>query len=149
MKERKIVYCKYCGGELDENRKCTKCGKQFLNIKLKTCFTYLLLMIVGFLAYKNYYLTQKCNNLEEINYFMKLDYDEVSQQYEELSNEVEKYSSALKLLETHSAVTVPSDIKHYHTFDCSSVQNEPVINVGTIIGYIAHGYEPCPLCHKK
>ena len=33
-KGSKVKYCKLCGGELDENKKCTKCGKQYRSISV-------------------------------------------------------------------------------------------------------------------
>jgi len=32
-KEIRTKYCKNCGGKLDENKKCKKCGKQYFHIK--------------------------------------------------------------------------------------------------------------------
>lgn len=40
IEERKIRYCKICGGKLNQNKKCKKCGKQYFK------FSYKLLSII-------------------------------------------------------------------------------------------------------
>lgn len=48
-KKIKTKYCKLCGGKLDQNKKCKKCGKQYFHFK-KTNITTIVLMILLILS---------------------------------------------------------------------------------------------------
>lgn len=63
----KTIYCKHCGSVLDENKKCTGCGKQYFKIpkiKLKTLSMATLFIIICFLGYMCFSLYQKAEILE-------------------------------------------------------------------------------------
>lgn len=49
VKNKKIKYCKLCGGKLDKNNKCKKCGKQYFKLN-KSLILYL---IIGGLVISN------------------------------------------------------------------------------------------------
>ena len=46
---KKTIYCKKCGGKLNQEKKCTKCGKQYFKMKINM----LLYFIIGILVFSN------------------------------------------------------------------------------------------------
>ena len=71
----KTKYCKNCGGKLDSNKKCKKCGKQYFNLKISNrnaiCIAIGILVITNvvtllmYLAKKND--VEKCLDNEEFD----------------------------------------------------------------------------------
>ena len=45
-KTKKDVYCKKCGGKINNDKKCTKCGKQYLKVNLKCIIPFVLISIL-------------------------------------------------------------------------------------------------------
>ena len=155
MKQNKITYCKYCGGELDENKKCKNCGKQYLNIKLKSLFTYFLIISVLFLIYKDYSLQKERDHYKEYYYFSNIDYEEMSEQNEELAKELDYYKreneALFNVLDDMEIAFAIDGTKYYHKGTCEKIQNNAVkdIQYNTINNFLLKGYKPCPDCYKK
>jgi hypothetical protein len=77
ISKEKIVYCKQCGSPLDENKKCTGCGKQYFKIpkiKTTTIIVSVFLVIVCLLGLGCLYLTQQ-------NIMLKEEIDTVNEKY--------------------------------------------------------------------
>ena len=154
MKERKIVYCKYCGGELDENRKCTKCGKQFFHIKSKSVFMSFMIIVILVLLYKNYSLEKSYEKLKEINYFVNIDYEDMSEQYDILSEELDYYKgeaeACFDIFDDMGIVFHLKGEKFYHKASCNKIQNNTTKTVfyDNIDVLERKGYKKCPDCYK-
>lgn len=65
---KKLAFCKNCGGKLDENKKCIKCGKQYLNLKFNknvAIYLYIGLLIITNMVTIIMYIDKK-NEVENI-----------------------------------------------------------------------------------
>lgn len=119
----KIRYCKYCGGQIDNNHTCTSCGKQYLNIKTAYIFVITILCIIFascslYLKISNYHLYQSS--------------------YEK--------ATLLKIYERDFAYSTNESNK-YHKYDCPVLKDAEHVYCGTVSKLISKGYEECSFCY--
>ena len=60
-KKIKTIYCKQCGGKLDENKICNKCGKQYFHITKTKIIIFILSLIIVILSVVIAYLVSNIN----------------------------------------------------------------------------------------
>ena len=123
---KKIKFCKVCGEKLNRNYKCSKCGKQYFNIKLitqkKEIIISVLTFTISFLIIFNLYQLATISN-EKIN---------TERQIAELEKEIEniksqsvecrldrlKYENKAKFLDENIVFVINGYGNYYYTYDC-------------------------------
>lgn len=165
-------FCKYCGGELDSNKKCTKCGKQFFHlstpkVRKRRILTIMLVLIaicsiaVAFTYYNNYAVVVASLNAS------KEEYEQLATDYESLVKLYHTREDALKMWQEdcktyqemhkeqkeiadywnrYGAITTPSG-KKYHKYGCQHLVNAKEVYLWTIWDVKDNGYKPCETCY--
>lgn len=131
MSEKKIKnrYCKYCGGKIDESKKCNKCGKQYFNLKsilAKIDISFVILMVLAvFLGGLNIYQYVKLTEKNEIIADYKSKNTSLSQELREEKDEnfdlllenVELIDKA-NFLDENIVLVLEGYGNYYYTYDC-------------------------------
>lgn len=164
----KITYCKYCGCEIDKNKKCTGCGKQYFKFpKLHTVITCLLVFALIIVCISWYGLEEMYYNVVAENTEIKSSYNELKTKYEEKQDELneiesqrdkfkesnEHYQSLLseyretaQFWNKYGAIITETGTK-YHTYNCQYISGISDKYVMTIWEAEDAGYTPCSKCH--
>ena len=142
MKETK--HCSYCGGLIDNDMKCTKCGHQYFNkekdtYKVISFVLALLCCILLFWALENYNL-----------YFRETVYSAELENENKLLNEriVELESNNGTSSKTKSSVEyyyTPNG-KCYHKSNCSYLDNSSDVRQQSVDILEEMGYRKCSRC---
>ena len=84
--ENKMQYCKLCGGKVNEDKKCTKCGKQYFRIK-KDYFLYFIIIVlsIGIIITTSLYANEVQKDKQEKN---SSEYKTLQAEYKELEQQV-------------------------------------------------------------
>ena len=173
----KPKFCKYCGGAIDENKKCTGCGKQyfrmpkfsyrFLTYGIGMCVIILLTYEVCY--YKSEYESEyqeKINlqaalNISNSKYeSLEADYKTLENKYKNSENNIKSLSDRIKQYRhykdaaiywnQYGAITTSTSYGSlYHIYSCDKVQKANNLYVMTIWEAQDSGYVPCPDCLGK
>lgn len=123
--KRKNKFCKLCGGKINENHKCIKCGKQYFSIQpIKSKFT-IILIILFILSFRfNIYQlisiqknNDKINNLKSDIKVLKSDVSSLEDDNVQLRLEKWDYVGKANFLDNY-IVIVPVGTNYYYTYDC-------------------------------
>ncbi len=143
----KKKFCKYCGGEIDGNRKCSKCGKQYFTWRTSHFIIAIMIcasLILGYYCYSYYEMYQDVRG--EVAYQTSLArsrgnlIDDLNKQISEQKNMISNY-------EKWVAFRTEAGEK-YHKYDCYIItNNDGKIYYDTIYNLERLGYEPCKHCH--
>jgi len=116
--KKKTIYCKNCGGKLNDDKKCTKCGKQYFKLN-KTISLYI---VIGILVSTNVITLLLYNDIRrDYGYFIDGDY------YEDVEGEIiNTCGTALEQIKNKRKINflddyiviVPEDSKYYYSYDC-------------------------------
>lgn len=103
LKSQKQKYCKLCGGKLDDNNKCRRCGKQYFKIKNHLMFivTFCLLIISVVFNILQYFDKKDVAELYTNSHYEKLQYREKAEFLDE---------NIVFVLEGYG--------DYYYTYDC-------------------------------
>lgn len=149
----KTKYCKLCGGVIDYNKKCTKCGKQFFKFNKSYFAIIILSSIVGVSTFYNFSLRNEILTCETLIDRKKSristlegEIDSLNAKLETIESDKSKLEYKAKVLDTYVAFVVGNG-KKYHTADCQHFKNCETFYVYSITGAEAQGYEPCKVCH--
>lgn len=121
--KEKIRYCKYCGGQIDSNHKCTSCGKQYISFKTVYIITVTILCI----------LFASCT------LYLKISNEHLYQNYYDKA-------TLLKIYERDFAYSAKKS-KTYHKYDCPVLKDAEDVYCRTVSKYISDGYKECSVCY--
>lgn len=112
-KKIKNNFCKQCGGKLDENKKCEKCGKQYLNIKKIKNFILIFILILSIVL--NVYQFLKYKKLEED---IEVAANEIADICSDTMIDSMDYQEKADFLDENIVFVIEGDEDHYFTYDC-------------------------------
>lgn len=140
----KITYCKYCGGEINQNKKCTKCGKQYFTLRNKKTLSALLIIAIVCA----FYYGAKFYILQQDYVSLKNKYNHLETCYFELIDTIELEPDASE--NTPSGYYVISDSSYYHSHDCFNIARalKPIYYYNSEFECISKGYQKCHECLK-
>lgn len=107
----KTKYCKLCGGKVDENKKCKKCGKQYFKFnKNIVCYS-----IIGILVISNIFCILMYNDAKEsANNDWCID-----ELYNLIGTDGFLYTKdKLDFYDEHIVFVIEGYGKHYYSYDC-------------------------------
>lgn len=126
LKNEKIKFCKVCGEKLNRNYKCSKCGKQYFNIKLitqkKEIIISILTFFILFLIFLNLYQLFIINN-EKINTERQIaelekEIEDIKSQSGECRLDRLKYKNKADFLDKNIVFVIKDYGNYYYTYDC-------------------------------
>lgn len=129
-KKTKNRYCKYCGGKIDEIKKCTKCGKQYFNLKsifAKIDMPFVILIVLAvFLGGLNIYQYINLMEKNEIitdykskNTSLSYELREVKDENFDLLLENSELSIKAEFLDENIVLVIEGYGNYYYTYDCA------------------------------
>lgn len=156
-----IRYCKHCGGEIDQNKKCTKCGKKYFHLNsFKLLAAFALLITISFGISINTLIQQK-SLLDSQAQAIDSIQVELQNTQSELNNLTIKYDAeidqALELFEiidianelirfyVNNAVIVTENDGYFHRYGCSHISDSPFL-IYNIANARKKGYLACNDC---
>lgn len=158
MSRNKKRFCKYCGCEIDSDKKiCTGCGHTFFHIKKVPIVAILLILCITFGSISVYLYISNRSLQNELSYNKEL----VSKQRKTIENNAAnyeknydqllvikgKYEMMLNRYKNDFAYVVANGVK-YHTYDCTFIENSKSdIYCGTIQELREQGYSECSVCY--
>lgn len=163
-KPTKKRFCKYCGGEIDSNKKCTKCGKQFFHLPrisfLKTflCILFFAIALLSSVTAATFYI--ECQNISAKLETAQTEISSLKQQRSQqkaknviATKELEKYKTMYLEQKTiadywqkYMSIITESEDK-YHKCTCPYIQNSNWTRGSTLV-WMVEGYEPCSFCYN-
>lgn len=144
----KNLYCRECGGKLDENKKCTNCTKQYFYLSTINLITIVLTLFSMFCLCLYYQVSQHLNTV--------IDDLEISKQtINTLSSEKINYSklysnilNKVSFFEDKSIIINNSTPEIYHKYDCLKVQvSRDNCSIYSIEDIKTKNLKPCDRCH--
>lgn len=152
----KKIYCKKCGSELDNNKKCTGCGKKYFKFNLRVfllaLFILLLISIISFEAYYIYVHKQDLT-IQENNFATQK--ENLEKENDEMLKTLQKYiqygldtSDELLFWHEHAVIVSNNATKKYHNYGCEDLMLNSfwIYNVQAAEG---EGYTMCKKCYEK
>lgn len=159
--KKHLRHCKFCGGKLDNNKKCSKCGKQFFHINRFKTLAIFTCAIAICLGVSIYVLKQQSESLQLAqtqlqntqSYLKVLESSYKIAKYKiscfnevivNTNNKIKETIEILRFYET-TAVIVPENDMIYHMYGCEHVGDKGffIFNIALAIG---RGYTECPDC---
>lgn len=151
----KITYCKYCGGEINQYKKCSKCGKQYFTLRSPKTLLLLLLLAVS----SALYLASALYSTNTEYVALQKEYNTLQNAYKALEN---AYFSALDNAESYDnnqignlplfppdGVLVMKNGSYYHKNTCDKIQNaSDAIFYENAEACEKAGYSKCPYCFE-
>ena len=138
----KTRYCKLCGGKLNNDKKCTKCGKQYFRITREL----ILYIVMGILfVLLGFFVTLCVNNYNEVSEW-KLQYQTFENKYKGLKNQQDELTKGKSYQETKNKLdffnedivfVIEGHGNVYYTYDCT-----PGILVVKYEDYLIDFYHP-------
>lgn len=124
--KRKNKFCKLCGGKINENHKCIKCGKQYFSIQpIKSKFTIILIILFilsfGFNIYQLISIQKnndKINNLKSNIKVLKNDVSSLEDDNVQLRLEKWDYIGKANFLDENVVFVIEGYGNYYYTYDC-------------------------------
>lgn len=126
--KKKTTYCKNCGGKLNDDKKCTKCGKQYFHIKSKSI---LILIPVSVFLIISVIINVKLYNENAILYEDYLDLHFENKRLEEENEEIHSNlfsvigtnsvyytQKKLEFFDEHIVFVIEGYGNKYYTYDC-------------------------------
>lgn len=141
-KSMKPKFCKYCGGTIDENKKCTGCGKQYFRlprINVHYAIIAFLILVIVALLYECAILNTRNAQLANGDIWFIKDQQTYKEQCDWYQN----------VLDNMGIAFVFDDGYYWHRPNCEKVAEHPNLQLysGTIEEFKDEGYEECPLCY--
>ena len=122
----KTIYCKKCGGKLNKDKKCTKCGKQYFNIKNKSLLFVIpltILLISSIVLNVKFYnekqaLFEVGETFYEANVDLEKEYDTLEEKYNKLGAKYSKIEEKAEFLDENIVFVLEGYGNKYYTYDC-------------------------------
>lgn len=147
---KKETFCKKCGNLLNDDKKCTSCGKQYFKITINFIIILILSLIIVVLGTLLGF--QIKNNLDLENKIQKVDKEKntLSAQVTEYKN---KYYDILfdrvgkeSFMDEHVVIVCNDGTKKYHKYGCEDL-NLSYFWVYNTEAAIDEGYKMCKKCN--
>jgi len=157
-------YCSKCGSLIDENKKCTGCGKQYIKIKpmkiLLPLIYLVLLVVIALLVVQSVDDKRKIHDLSTRYENYATRYSDLYDDFQELDTENSKNKELITSIrkvydivsteaieyENQVAIVTGAD-NYYHTINCQTIYEGEAINIYSVRGAEGLGYTSCPFCH--
>lgn len=164
---KKIQYCKLCGGKIDNNtKKCTLCKKQYFKFKINSkairIVTFILITVALISANICQYLytktlssqlSEKDAQIQELNKTIDSKSERINQlkkSYENDQSRLDEANEKLNFYERYSAIVV-GGTGYYHTYSCYRVSvalaRGDSFRIYNVSAAEDNGYYPCSRCH--
>ena len=146
----KITYCKKCGNQLNKNKKCESCGKQYFSASIffKRIVAFVCVLSLCFSIYAAYYIY----DTEATNRAYKQTFSEYQNPItgESIYDAKSYLDAILAQEELLSIVYTYRGGPSYHYKDCELIKSPgTVINKKTIDQAEEEGYTPCTYCMRE
>lgn len=153
--ERKI-YCKKCGSELDVNKKCTKCGKQYFKFNLRVfLLIFFIILLISIICFETYYIYIHQQDIKKLENNFATQTENLEKEKDEMLKTLQKYiqyglDTCDELLFWHDNAVIVSNnaTKKYHNYGCEDL----MLNSFWIYNTKAaeeKGYTMCKKCYDK
>ena len=130
VKKVKTRYCKHCGGKLNENKKCIKCGKQYFRIRITKSLPIIILSVILIISFAfNIFLVLNINNKNgasksevkklhnKINR-LEEEIDSMEDENWDLTQEKDEYEEKADFLDENIVFVIEGYGNYYYTYDC-------------------------------
>lgn len=171
----KTRYCRRCGSQLDQNHKCSGCGKQYFNFfrsfregirkrinALSVSLIIAVCIIIPVAAALNSQLVsqnakiesmqkelEKAKETETIVTQMKEDRKNTNIEIRKLYEQIDSLDKKSKFLDFYVGITTETGTK-FHKYGCPLLDENQYAGVGSTKFLIEiAGYEPCAVCHTQ
>ena len=116
----KTRYCKLCGGKLSNEKKCTKCGKQYFHIKSKSTLILIpisILLVISIILNIKFYKENEI--LSDDNWNLYMENNSLESQLTNIDDGNEYYyvKNKIQFFDDY-IVIVPDNSKYYYSYDC-------------------------------
>jgi len=114
----KTTYCKKCGGKLNSNKQCQKCGKQYFNIKGIPLITIIIscLLVVSFFFNIHQFINIQDDNDEIIRLNNQI--ESLTLRNLDLVTQKNNYEEKAEFLDESIVIVVEGYGNNYYTYDC-------------------------------
>lgn len=146
----KETFCKKCGGKINDDKKCTKCGKQYFKITINFIIALCLSLIIVVLGTLFGFQIKKSLDLENKIQKISKEKDTLSAQvaeykdkyYDELFDRIDKES----FMDNYVVIVCNDGTKKYHKYGCEDLNLSSfwVYNTDAAVG---DGYIMCKKCN--
>ena len=140
---KKANYCKYCGGLINENRECTKCGHKFYNAKAelpKTLavifFTATCILLCSTIGYAQMLSSDKA-------YISRLESENSS-----LNEQLNEYMKDYEIYSSDFAYYTPNG-ECYHHPTCHYLENSNEVYAASIYSLHRRNFRACSYCYGE
>jgi len=124
--KKKTIYCKKCGGKLNQNKKCTKCGKQYFHFNFITSKTKILIIILTVLfivsivvnVYQGVLLKNNKTNSEFERNELKEEINRLEDDNYYLREELEYNEDKIDFMDEHIVIVVEGHGDIAYKYDC-------------------------------
>lgn len=146
------IYCKKCGSELDNTKKCTGCGKKYFKFKISHFIMFLLVIIIFLESYTIFRLN---NNIVNLSFEFETTKKALEQEKENHMETRKKYidtafskDEEAMFWSEHAVIVSNNGTKKYHYYGCEDLMLNSfwIYNTDAAEG---QGYTLCSKCYLR